>query len=128
MTIYNFILYKCGRSTELQKFETLKQNLKFAKSETLVCIFSNLTHNIPWGQVFYIFQYTFWVAINAIWWSNFWCAILFEISFLLKRNKMKNASISSPHLFLLLSANWLPQILHKATSIIPEKAKNRNLT
>ena len=27
--------------------------------------------NIPWSYVSYTFQYTFWVAINAIWWSDF---------------------------------------------------------
>ena len=38
-----------------------------------------------------------------------------------KNNKMMNAPVSSPHLFLSFSTNWDPQILHKATSIIPEK-------
>ena len=32
--------------------------------------------------------------------SSFRCPILFGISLLLKRNKMMNVSISSPHLFL----------------------------
>ena len=47
----------------------------------------------------YIFQYIFWVAINAKRWS-FRCPILFGISLLLKRNKMTHSSISSSHLCL----------------------------
>ena len=86
-----------------------------------VYIFPNFTPSISWSYVSYIFQYTFWVAINTIWWSDFRCPILVGISLLLKCNKMMHASISSLHRFLLFLMNWFAQILHKLASIIPKK-------
>ena len=39
VTIYNFIFYKCGRSTELQK----------PANEAFLCVFPNFSHNISWS-------------------------------------------------------------------------------
>ena len=58
--------------------------------------------------------------------SDFRFPILFGISLLLKCNKTTHASISSPHLqyfYFFFLTTWFPQILHKATSIIPKKSK-----
>ena len=62
VTICNFIFYKCERSTQPQKFanETL-----YASSQISPTIF------LEANKVSYIFYYTFWVAINTIWLSDF---------------------------------------------------------
>ena len=114
-TVYNkqtcFYLILCFINVEDQL------NYKNLPLKLCMCL-SNFTHNSPWSWVSSIFQSTFCVAINAIWWSNF----LLEQVCYSSAIKWQITSFSS-RFFLFFSANWLPQILHIATSIIPKKSK-----
>ena len=65
MTTYNLILYRHGGSTELQKSAN---KALYASSQISPIIFLRANRVAT--------QYTFWVATNAIWWSDF-----FKISF-----------------------------------------------
>ena len=86
MALYNFIFYKCGRSTELQKSanETL-----YASSQISPTIFLEAKETL-------MVQYWCKILVQCdgpI--SNFQWLILFGITLLLKGSRMKNASISS---------------------------------
>ena len=60
MTTDNLILYRNGRATELQK--SANKTL-YASSQISPIIFLRANRVAT--------QYTFWVATNAIWWSDF---------------------------------------------------------
>ena len=60
MTTYNLMLYRHGGSTELQKSEN---KALYASSQISPIIFLRANRVAT--------QYTFWVATNVIWWSDF---------------------------------------------------------